>query len=59
MSNFEVTMPVILIVGATRGLGASLVELYASEATNRVIATARTSSPPADSECDVTEPGAS
>ncbi|KAJ4316870.1 hypothetical protein N0V94_005212 [Neodidymelliopsis sp. IMI 364377] len=42
-------MPVILIVGATRGLGASLVELYASEATNRVIATARTSSPPADS----------
>lgn len=42
-------MPVILIVGATRGLGASLVKLYASNADNYVLATARTSNPPANS----------
>ncbi|PVH92314.1 NAD(P)-binding protein [Periconia macrospinosa] len=39
-------MPVILIVGATRGLGASLAKTYASESTNQVLATARSSSPP-------------
>ncbi|KAF3034129.1 hypothetical protein E8E12_001072 [Didymella heteroderae] len=43
-------MPAVLIVGATRGLGASLVKLYASDSNNYVFATARTSDPPADSK---------
>jgi len=42
-------MPAILIVGATRGLGASLVKLYASDSNNYVFATARTSNPPENS----------
>jgi NAD(P)-dependent dehydrogenase (short-subunit alcohol dehydrogenase family) len=42
-------MPTILVVGATRGLGASIVNTYAADANNRVLATARTSSPPANS----------
>ena len=41
-------MPVILVVGATRGLGASLVKLYASDPNNDVYATSRTSQPPAN-----------
>jgi NAD(P)-dependent dehydrogenase (short-subunit alcohol dehydrogenase family) len=43
-------MPTILVVGATRGLGASIVQNYAADANNRVLATARTSSPPANSK---------
>jgi NAD(P)-dependent dehydrogenase (short-subunit alcohol dehydrogenase family) len=43
-------MPTILVVGATRGLGASIVKTYAADANNRVFATARTSSPPANSK---------
>ncbi|KAF1923491.1 oxidoreductase [Didymella exigua CBS 183.55] len=43
-------MPAILIVGATRGLGASLVKLYASDSNNYVYATARSSDPPANSK---------
>lgn len=46
-------MPAILIVGATRGLGASLVKLYASDTNNYVFATARTSDPPANSTWDL------
>jgi NAD(P)-dependent dehydrogenase (short-subunit alcohol dehydrogenase family) len=42
-------MPTVLVVGATRGLGASMVQTYAANAKNRVLATARTSEPPADS----------
>jgi NAD(P)-dependent dehydrogenase (short-subunit alcohol dehydrogenase family) len=42
-------MPVILVVGATRGLGASLVKLYASDSNNDVYATSRTSQTPANS----------
>jgi NAD(P)-dependent dehydrogenase (short-subunit alcohol dehydrogenase family) len=42
-------MPTILVVGATRGLGASIVEAYAGDANNHILATARTSDPPADS----------
>ncbi|KAJ4985778.1 oxidoreductase [Stagonosporopsis vannaccii] len=40
-------MPTVLIVGATRGLGASLVQLYANDASNNVFGTARSSEPPA------------
>jgi NAD(P)-dependent dehydrogenase (short-subunit alcohol dehydrogenase family) len=43
-------MPAILVVGATRGLGASLVELYASDPSNHVLATARTADPPENSK---------
>ncbi|KAF3032186.1 hypothetical protein E8E11_001455 [Didymella keratinophila] len=43
-------MPAILIVGATRGLGASLVKLYASDSNNYVFATARTSDPSTNSK---------
>jgi NAD(P)-dependent dehydrogenase (short-subunit alcohol dehydrogenase family) len=39
-------MPTILVVGATRGLGASIVKTYAADANNHVLATARTSEPP-------------
>ena len=42
------TMTVILIVGATRGLGYSLAKTYASNPENYVLATARTSNPPAN-----------
>ena len=42
-------MPIILSVGATRGLGASLVHVYSSDPKNTVLATARTSNPPANS----------
>ncbi|KAJ4341277.1 hypothetical protein N0V95_007283 [Ascochyta clinopodiicola] len=48
-------MPVILVVGATRGLGASLVELYASDPNNYVLATARATDPPANSTIEVSE----
>lgn len=41
-------MPNILIVGATRGLGAELVKAYTSGADNYVLATARSNSPPSD-----------
>jgi len=40
----------ILVVGATRGLGNSLVQTYAADANNRVLATARTSKPPANTK---------
>jgi NAD(P)-dependent dehydrogenase (short-subunit alcohol dehydrogenase family) len=43
-------MPNILVVGATRGLGASIVKTYAADPDNHVLATARNSSPPADSK---------
>jgi NAD(P)-dependent dehydrogenase (short-subunit alcohol dehydrogenase family) len=42
-------MPTILVVGATRGLGASIVNAYAADANNHILATARTSNPPANS----------
>ncbi|KAF2120073.1 hypothetical protein BDV96DRAFT_610161 [Lophiotrema nucula] len=42
-------MPTVLIVGATRGLGASLAKAYA-KADNQVLATARSSNPPANSK---------
>ena len=42
-------MPTILIVGATRGLGASLANAYQSDPNNRVLATARTANPPPSS----------
>lgn len=45
----------ILILGATRGLGASLRKLYASKSsTKTVYATARAASPPSDVESGVT-----
>ncbi|KAF1347389.1 NAD(P)-binding protein [Lizonia empirigonia] len=50
-------MPVILVVGATRGLGASLVKLYASDPNNYVLATARTSNPPANGKNIIYIPG--
>jgi NAD(P)-dependent dehydrogenase (short-subunit alcohol dehydrogenase family) len=43
-------MPTILVVGATRGLGASIVKTYAADASNHVLATARSSDTPADSK---------
>lgn len=43
-------MSTILIVGATRGLGSSLVQAYAADVNNHVLATARTSTPPGNSE---------
>ncbi|KAF1939941.1 NAD(P)-binding protein [Clathrospora elynae] len=43
-------MSTILVVGATRGLGASLVETYAADADNHVLATARSSEPPASTK---------
>lgn len=43
-------MPTVLIIGATRGLGASLVQLYAGDANNNVFGTARSSDPPAGGE---------
>jgi NAD(P)-dependent dehydrogenase (short-subunit alcohol dehydrogenase family) len=42
-------MPTILLVGATRGLGASLANSYKSDPNNHVLATARTANPPASS----------
>jgi NAD(P)-dependent dehydrogenase (short-subunit alcohol dehydrogenase family) len=39
-------MPNVLIVGSTRGLGASLLTLYASQSSNTVYGIARSSSPP-------------
>ncbi|ORY16408.1 hypothetical protein BCR34DRAFT_597695 [Clohesyomyces aquaticus] len=43
-------MPNILIVGATRGLGASLAKVYASNADNHVYATARNTTAPANTK---------
>ncbi|OAL05102.1 NAD(P)-binding protein [Phaeosphaeriaceae sp. SRC1lsM3a] len=43
-------MSTILVVGATRGLGASIVETYAANANNHVFATARSSNPPANTK---------
>ncbi|KAH7128455.1 hypothetical protein B0J11DRAFT_525007 [Dendryphion nanum] len=43
-------MTVILIVGATRGLGYSLAKAYTSNPENYVLATARTSNPPANTK---------
>ncbi|KAI0143163.1 oxidoreductase [Xylariaceae sp. FL1272] len=42
-------MPSILIVGATRGLGASLANQYAGDSANTVYATTRSASPSAES----------
>ncbi|KAF2443111.1 NAD(P)-binding protein [Karstenula rhodostoma CBS 690.94] len=39
-------MPTILVVGATRGLGASLANAYKSDPNNHVLATARSADPP-------------
>jgi NAD(P)-dependent dehydrogenase (short-subunit alcohol dehydrogenase family) len=39
-------MPNVLIVGATRGLGASLANLYATDAANTVFGTTRSASAP-------------
>jgi len=39
-------MPSILIIGATRGLGASLANLYAEDSSNTVFGTTRSSSAP-------------
>jgi NAD(P)-dependent dehydrogenase (short-subunit alcohol dehydrogenase family) len=39
-------MPSILIIGATRGLGASLANLYAEDPSNTVFGTTRSSSAP-------------
>lgn len=44
----------VLIVGATRGLGASLAKQYASQASNIVFGTARSASPPENSPKGVT-----
>ncbi|KAH7071729.1 hypothetical protein FB567DRAFT_584355 [Paraphoma chrysanthemicola] len=59
-------MPTILVVGATRGLGASIVKTYAANPDNRVLATARSSNPPANAQniayisgIDIAEPDAS
>ncbi|KAF2787625.1 NAD(P)-binding protein [Melanomma pulvis-pyrius CBS 109.77] len=59
-------MPVILIVGATRGLGASLAKAYASQPDNHVFATARSSNPPSNTKnltyvpsIDISSPDAS
>jgi NAD(P)-dependent dehydrogenase (short-subunit alcohol dehydrogenase family) len=41
-------MPNILIIGATRGLGASLANAYASEPSNTVYGTTRSSAAPSD-----------
>lgn len=38
----------VLIVGATRGLGASLTKQYASKSSNTVLGTARSTSAPKD-----------
>ncbi|KAJ4373268.1 hypothetical protein N0V83_003562 [Neocucurbitaria cava] len=43
-------MSTILVVGATRGLGASIVQTYAANSNNHVLATARASEPPADTK---------
>ncbi|RMZ70783.1 oxidoreductase [Pyrenophora seminiperda CCB06] len=43
-----VFMATVLVVGATRGLGACIVQQYAADTNNRVLATARTSEPPAN-----------
>lgn len=58
-------MPATLIVGATRGLGASLAKQYASQPSTVVYATTRAASPPAGfpahikwlSNVDLTSPG--
>lgn len=44
----NLAMPTILIIGATRGLGFELAKAYASKPDNYVLATARTSNPPAN-----------
>ena len=43
-------MPNVLIVGATRGLGASLVQKYAAENSSTVFATSRSENAPFDHE---------
>jgi short-subunit dehydrogenase len=43
-------MPNVLVVGATRGLGAALVSYYSSEPSTTVYATSRSSSPPSHSK---------
>jgi NAD(P)-dependent dehydrogenase (short-subunit alcohol dehydrogenase family) len=43
-------MPNILVVGATRGLGAALVSYYTSQPSTTVYATSRSSSPPSHSD---------
>lgn len=43
-------MPTILVVGATRGLGASIVQEYAADVNNHVLATARASKPPSSTK---------
>lgn len=44
----------VLVVGATRGLGASLTKQYASQSSNIVFATSRSASAPTDSSKGVT-----
>ncbi|RQM06654.1 hypothetical protein DH86_00001275, partial [Scytalidium sp. 3C] len=44
--KLKITMPNILIIGATRGLGASLVKEYASNKDNEVYGTTRSTSGP-------------
>jgi len=46
-------MPNILIVGATRGLGAALVSHYSSQSSTTVYATSRSSSPPSSSDSNI------
>jgi NAD(P)-dependent dehydrogenase (short-subunit alcohol dehydrogenase family) len=41
-------MPSVLIIGATRGLGASLANTYASDPSNTVYGTTRSSTAPSD-----------
>ena len=43
-------MPTILIIGATRGLGASLANAYASQPNTTVYGTTRSATPPSSSE---------
>jgi NAD(P)-dependent dehydrogenase (short-subunit alcohol dehydrogenase family) len=61
-------MPTVLVVGATRGLGASLVAQYAARPGTTVLATTRSSAPPSDAAVkptrwitgiDISQPAAS
>ncbi|KAL5116102.1 hypothetical protein ACEQ8H_005998 [Pleosporales sp. CAS-2024a] len=50
-------MSTVLVVGATRGLGASVVQQYAADTNNHVLATARSLEPPASSNNITYVPG--
>lgn len=45
-------MPNVLIIGSTRGLGASLANLYASESATTVFGTTRSPTGPSDTQLD-------